>query len=113
MSEQLVISGEVLQVVIKQLAGGAYLNDAGKSLTLRNVLMYASNTSLKNDKVSDTMRMYRLGERIKEANGVLNLSDSDIDDLRERGHEKWKTDPWVFGHMQKVLEGQPDEAKEI
>lgn len=74
------------------------------SFTLRDVLLSAANQSEEGDKINDTMRLYRLQEKLSLNGGTLiELDQTDLDDLSKRGHTRWKSNPWMFGKLNSVL----------
>lgn len=112
MSQVLVTSDESGKVMT-QPSGGRLFNDAGKSFTMKDALITSAGYGKKDDSMPDTMRLYRLGEKIRNSNGLITLTETDIDDLKERGHLLHKERPWIFGPLMELLERTtPEEGEE-
>lgn len=83
------------------------------SFTLRDVLLSAANQSEEGDTINDTMRLYRLQEKLAlNGNAPVELDETNLDDLLKRGHTRWKLNPWIFGKLNSVL-ARDDSVTEI
>ena len=94
----MIITREELDVKVRDAAGKVAEGD-----NMQKALALAASHAKKEDKVNDTMRIYRLSEKILGANGSLELNEADLDDLKERSHLKYILAPWVFGPLYTLL----------
>jgi len=72
--------------------------------TLRDLLIVSANHPMGDESMSDMMRLYRLQEKLSP-NGkeAVELHETDIDDLREHGHLRWKDNIWLDGKLLTLL----------
>lgn len=99
----MIITAEELHKSIRSIAGGYVKGEAGDVFTIQHALTQAASYAKTEDTVNDTMRVFRLAEKIQDANGTLELSETDVDDLKERSHLRYKAMPWVFGPLYNLL----------
>lgn len=98
------VSQEELNEVIKTADGTPFRKEGRESnLTLRDVFLEAINRGKGEDRVTDSMRLFRLQEKIMDRSAPLVLDDTNLDDLKERGHERWVENVWVHGKLFTVL----------
>ncbi len=101
------IAQEKLDTVINQALGSRILDEEGNSFTFRSLLVTVANFAKDKDSIPDSMRLFRLQEKLIGKKGDIVLTETDVDDLKDRGETKLKKSPWLTGKLFVLLEDKP------